>query len=390
MKLPRRTIPIAIVLLVVGGLGVGVWWRLAGDGAGDAQAESANGGEAPDVSATSTFSTDIAIPVEGREVVQGPLIISVNAAAQAAAARQTTLLAQVEGRVQSVAVRANDRVRAGQLLIQLDTAEYALEVDAARAGLAQAQAQFRELTLFDDEIADAEVRAERARVARAKSGLDAAEVRLRQAQLRLERTRVTAPFTGRAASVRVVVGQTVRTGDEVLTVVDLDPIEVEVQVLESEIGYLAPGRRATVTFAAFPGEPFTGRIATVNPMVDRETRTATVVVELPNREGRILPGMYARVALEARRFEDRILVPRASILERDRRTMLFVFEDGLAKWRYVTTGRMNDSLVEVVEHPETQMVEPGEIVLTDGHYTLIHDARVRIVENVAEEGGRPQ
>ena len=104
--------------------------------------------------------------------------------------------------------------------------------------------------------------------------------------------------------------------------------------------------------------------------------------------------MYANVALEARKFPDRILVPRAAVLERDRRTMLFVFEGegnvGLAKWRYVTTGLSNDSLVEIVPNPQTEMVEPGERVLVDGHYTLIHDAHVRIVPNVREAGGRPQ
>jgi RND family efflux transporter MFP subunit len=194
--------------------------------------------------------------------------------------------------------------------------------------------------------------------------------------------------------VKVVPGQTVRVGDELVSVVDLNPIRVEVQVLESEVGLLTAGRRATVSFAAFPGEQFTGRIETINPMVDRDTRTAKVTVTIPNPDHRILPGMYARVALEARKFADRILVPRAAVLERDRRTMLFVFEGegntGLSKWRYVTTGLANDSLIEIVENPETEMVQPGEVVLVDGHYTLIHDARVRLVENVKEAGGRPR
>ena len=133
---------------------------------------------------------------------------------------------------------------------------------------------------------------------------------------------------------------------------------------------------------------------TINPQVDRDTRTAKVTVTVPNRQGRILPGMYARVSLEARKFPDRILVPRAAVLERDRRTMLFAFEGdgntGLAKWRYVTTGMANDSLIEIVRHPDTEMVQPGERVLVDGHYTLIHDARVRLVASVRESGGRPQ
>ena len=77
----------------------------------------------------------------------------------------------------------------------------------------------------------------------------------------------------------------------------------------------------------------------------------------------------------------------AAILERDRRSMLFVFapnsdgsSTGLAKWRYVTTGLENDSQVEIVENPETDMVQPGEIVLTGGHQTLVHDARVRLTQ----------
>jgi RND family efflux transporter MFP subunit len=175
----------------------------------------------------------------------------------------------------------------------------------------------------------------------------------------------------------------------------LDPIKVEVQVLERQVGLLAMGRVAQVTFAAFPGEVFLGRIETINPMIESDSRTARVTVLIPNPEARILPGMYARVSLEARRFADRILVPKDAVLERDRRTMLFVYEgderSGLAKWNYVTTGLENDSLVEILENPDTEMLEPGQIVLVDGHYTLIHDAVVRISANPRrDKGGRPR
>jgi RND family efflux transporter MFP subunit len=177
-----------------------------------------------------------------------------------------------------------------------------------------------------------------------------------------------------------------------MTVLDLDPIRVEVQVLEGEVGYLSPGSIARVTLAAFPGETFTGRIATINPLVEAGTRTARVTVLVPNPAGRILPGMYAQVALQTRRYPDRVLVPRSAILERDRRTMLFVYEGddrgGRAKWRYVTTGLANDSMVEIVPSEETDSVRPGEVVLTDGHYTLIHDAHVRLVDDVESAGGR--
>jgi len=189
----------------------------------------------------------------------------------------------------------------------------------------------------------------------------------------------------------------VTAGTELLTVVDLDPIKVEVQVLEAELGTLSEGRRAEVRFAAFPGEVFRGAIRTINPLVDPESRTGRVTVVLPNADGRIKPGMYAEVALDAEALPDRILVPRTAILERGegrRRTMLFVYEEGprggLAKWRYVNPGRENDTYVEIlVEGPEQGMVEPGEIVLVDGHHYLAHDTPVRLVDDVVAEGGRP-
>jgi hypothetical protein len=96
--------------------------------------------------------------------------------------------------------------------------------------------------------------------------------------------------------------------------------------------------------------------------------------------------MYARVSLDADYFPDRILVPRTAILEKDRRTMLFVFEEGRAKWRYVTTGLENDTQVEIVPNDETSMVEPGEIVLVDNHYYIIHDAPIQLVETVPADG----
>ena len=386
----RSFVAVGVVLLAGLAVAGGLWARAARPPAAIGESSPT---PAP-TSATSTFATDVPLPVEGVAAVRDTLVLSVSAAGQAAAWQQTVISAQVAGRVAAVPVQESARVPAGTPLLTLDPAEYQLAVDEAQAEVRDARARYAELTLFDDRIADQALRAQRESVARARSGLDQAEVRLRRAQMELQRTGARAPFAGRVASLRVVPGEWVRPGDELMTVVALDPIRVEVQVLESEVGQLAPGRAAAVTFAAFPGERFRGRVATINPLVESGTRTARVTVLVQNPGGRILPGMYARVSLQARRLPGRVLVPRAAVLERDRRTMLFVYEGdrrgGLAKWRYVTTGLANDSLVEIVPGTETDSVRPGEVVLTDGHYTLIHDARVRLVESVARAGGRPQ
>jgi membrane fusion protein (multidrug efflux system) len=385
----KRLLGIGIFVILIAVLGAGMYLRIRGHSSNEAAAESP-GGDAPDVSASSAFATDVAIPVSGAPVIRDTLVLRVTASGEAAAWRQAVLTAQVRGRVVRLPVRENQNVRSGALLLALDSTEYGLNVEDAAAQLRKVQAEYQALTLFDSRaIQDSAVRAERERNARAKSGLDAAEVALRRARFELQQTRVRAPFPGRVASVNVVVGQMANVGTDLLTVVDLDSIKVEVQVLEGEVGYLKPGRRAQVRFSAFPDTVFEGRVATVNPMVDEQTRTAKVTVTVPNPDGRVLPGMYARVSLDAQRLPNRILVPRSAILERDRRTMLFVYEDGYAKWRYVTTGLENENYVEIVPNSETEMVKPGEIVLTDGHYTLIHDAHVRLVDDVKAAGGRP-
>lgn len=386
MTVSKRVLGAGIVLLVVAALGAGVWLRISAD----AEAEDApEGGEAV-TAASSMFSSDVAIAVEGAPVLLDTLVLSVSASGQAEGWRRAMVTAEVAGRVDRVPVRESQVVGPGEVLLTLDPVDYELALEEAEARLDRAEADYRERLLFDADL-PADVREERDRSARLKSGLGEAEIAVRRARLDLERTRVRSPFPGRVASLQVVPGQRVNANAELMTIVDVDPIRVQVQVLEGELAHLAPGGRAEVRFSAFPDQAFQGEIQTINPLVEQQTRTARVTVLVPNPTGRIMPGMYARVELEAQRVPDRILVPRSAILERDRRTMLFVHEDGRAKWRYVTTGMENETYVEILENPETDMVSEGEVVLTGGHFTLTHDAQVRLVDDYrGEETGRPQ
>jgi RND family efflux transporter MFP subunit len=401
MSFSRRSLSLITVSMILTVLGTGVYWRLRGGAAAGGQGEEmAPSGASADLgvaAGASQFSTDVPQPVTGVPAIRDTLWIRVTAAGQAEAFRRATLTAQLAGYVEAVPARENQSMARGSRLVTLDSTEYALRVAQARADLRTADADFQQMVLFDDEIADTELREERRRIARSRSGLEQREVELRRAELELARTRIEAPFEGRAADLRVVQGQWVTPGAELVTVVDLDPIKVEVQVLESELAVLREGRSAHVTFAAYPGEGFTGKVETINPVVDPETRTGRVTVLMANPEGRIKPGMYAEVALDAEALPDRVLVPRAAILERGegrRRTMLFVYEEdagvALAKWRYVNLGRENETHVELLrEGPEQDFVEPGELVLIDGHHYLAHDTPVRLVEDVVAAGGRP-
>lgn len=400
MKLSRGTLSLLTVFVLFLVLAAGVGWRLLAAGDGDEQARP----ELPDtegVEVQSSLAFAGAQPVTGVPVIQDTLWIPVIAAGQAAAYRQSPVATRTSGLVEEVFVRENDLVERGDLLIQLDTTEAEMELAQARSALVTAQVEYDVfmLTSRDDTILTPEERAEQERIVRATSGLNQAEANLRRAEMEMEWTRVRAPFRGRVADLQAVEGAFLNGGAEVLTLVELDPIKVEVQALESEVAFLEPGRRASVYFAAFPADTLGARVESVNPIVDPDLRSGRVTLVMPNPGHRIRPGMYARVEVEAQAYPDRIMVPREAVVERERgagraevvfmATRLDENGNGVAEWRYVATGLRNQTHVEVFVTEDTDIIQPGEIVLVDGHHYLAHDTEIRLVDDVAAAGGRP-
>jgi RND family efflux transporter MFP subunit len=394
MQPSRTLLSLLTIFLILAGVAGAVAWRVLSEDDATPQARA----ELPDTEGVEVASAGLfgnATPVRGEVVVQDTLWVHVVASGQAEAYRRSTVAARSSGIVMEVLVRENQLVQAGQLLVRLDTLEAAMELAQARAGLVQAQADFQERMLFSGDLLDPEARAERERIIRASSGLDQAEVAIQRGEMALANTEVRAPFAGRVADLKAVEGAFLGSGAEVLTLAQLSPIKVEVNVGEAEIAYLDAGRTARIRFAGMPEEQFTGRVESVNPLVDPESRSARVTLVLDNPGERIKPGMYADATLDARSYPDRVLIPRSAVVERDRRPVVFMANNvdeegnGVAEWRYVTQGQRNQTHVEILATEETQGLRPGEIVLVDGHHTLAHQVRIRLVDNVVVAGGRP-
>jgi membrane fusion protein, multidrug efflux system len=396
MRLSRSTLSLITVFLIFASLAAGVGWRLlAKTPAGDGARPSPPATEGVQVPSAAQFAG--AQPVRGAAVIRDTLWIPVTATGEARANRRSEVATRAAGVVERVFVRENDLVRQGDLLVQLDTTEATMEIERAEAQHLTALVDYRARMLAAGnalELLDDEARAERERRVRALSGLSAAELTLAQARRQVEFTRVRAPFTGRVADLKAVEGAYLNPGAVVLTLLEMHPIRIEAAVMESEIGYLEAGRRATVRFTSFGDETFGARVESVNPVVDSEARSARVTLSMPNPDHRIRPGMYARVVVDAQAYPNRVLVPREAVVERNRRTVVFVARDAndqgeaYAEWRWVTTGFRNQTHIEIVLHEDTDYVEPGEIVLVDGHHYLAHDTAVRLVDDVPAAVGR--
>jgi RND family efflux transporter MFP subunit len=274
--------------------------------------------------------------------------------------------------------------------VRLDTRPFDLAVSEAEAAVAQAEVQYNDNIVPDSIVSGKAPTEERRRNALARSGLQGARVRLDRARYDRERATIAAPFAGVVDRVNVAAGERLTSGAEVATIVDVGDLRIEAAVLEHDLSLIRVGGQAIITSSAAPGRQIVGRVAAVLPLIDSTTRAGRALVRFRN-DGSLRPGMYADVRLESTRLGDRVLVPAASVLERDGRTLVFVVQDGRAKWTYVTTGRSNGVDTEVLPDSSTGEipVKAGDRVLVEGHLTLTHDAPVRVVEK-AETPSRPE
>lgn len=360
-----------------------------------------------------------AVPVETGHARRRDLVMRITATGTAEATRQLQVQSGVAGTIVQLPIGEGDVVSAADLLAAIDDVELRLKVQIQRESLVAAMAKFaekrafmelaaqdtpvaRELaaaqqevisgvmspqqfrSLIDDPRFDALFETiTRDEVMASQDGLLTRRANYAMAELEMERARTLAPFGGQIAELQVVVGQRVGAGTKLLTLVDADPIRVRIAVLESEAGLVRVGRRAEVIFAAYPTEPFVGQVEAINPLVDPETKILQVIVSLPNPELRLRPGMFAQITLDTDIFSDRLLVPHAAVQLRDDRPMLFVVRDDRAQWVYIRKGLENADWVEVLEG-----VQPGDEVVTSGHYSLAHDAVVRVVATEEAKEGR--
>lgn len=210
-------------------------------------------------------------------------------------------------------------------------------------------------------------------VLRTRSGFSRAKTQLMRAELNLQNTVVLAPFDGFVSGIKVSQGQFVATGQLCMEFVDLSRILVEVGILEKETPYIKVGTRARVKFSAFAKDTLYGNVTAISPTISTETKTAKAIIELPNPQYKIKPGMYASVWIEGAQFSNRLIVLKKAIVERDGRKIVFVAQKEpsgreLAKWHYVQTGEENEIEVEILEG-----LEEGDEAIIENNFTLSHD-----------------
>jgi membrane fusion protein (multidrug efflux system) len=315
-------------------------------------------------------------PVTLNPVLAMDLVDRIEATGELLAKEHAQIAAEVGGRITEVLIDEGARVEAGAEVLAIDPERRSLERDSARAGAEEARENLREQEREYGRMRDlragkvaSQTRLDQVEtdLKLAKSRLLAAEAQLGVVERALRDATVTAPFSGLIARRTVSRGEFVVPGQELFELVSLDPIEVEFRVTEVDSGLVALGQTVDVRVAPFPDETFGATVTFVSPTIDTRTRTLRVKAQLENPEGRLRPGLFARVDLGISAREGIPMILEEAILRRADGAVVFRANGQNRVERIVIeTGVYHEGYVEVVRG-----LAPGEMIVSRGQARLV-------------------
>jgi membrane fusion protein, copper/silver efflux system len=176
---------------------------------------------------------------------------------------------------------------------------------------------------------------------------------------------LTAPASGFVIDKKIIEGQSIQAGSELYTIADLSDVWVEAQLREEDAGRVGMGAAATLQFTSYPGQPFTGRVTYIDPMLGEQARTVKARITVPNSDGRIKPGMYATVILNSS-TQSALTVPRSAVVQTGERALVFVdLGNGRLNAQTIRLGRTGGDYAEVLSG-----LTSGQRVVTSAQFLI--------------------
>jgi membrane fusion protein (multidrug efflux system) len=337
------------------GYGAPLWQKYAG---GDPPAS-------PPAAAPGGF----AVPVEAVTVAVERVDLTIPAVGSLRSNESVVLSPEIPGRVVEILGEEGQAVIAGTPIARLDQSVYKAEIAEIEANLALARANFKRA----DELLKKNAGTARARD-EAEAEMRVNEAKLASSNARLEKTVIAAPFDGVLGLRSVSVGQYLAEGDPIFKLEAIDPLKVDFRVPEIYFGNVRIGQTIKVTVDALPGDPIAGTVYAIDPLVDEQGRAIVVRAAIANKDRRLRPGLFARVALVYDTIENALLVPEQAIVPMGEDKFVFKVVEGKAVLTKVTIGERLLGRAEI-----RNGLAAGDAVVTAGQLKIRDGADVTVL-----------
>lgn len=296
--------------------------------------------------------------------------------------------AKVDSRINTLSLSEGDIVKTGSIVAILDTNELAAQVLQAQGNLSAAQSNFEQAELDYNRYAalssQGAISAQLLDNARTKRDAAAGQVRSAEGNVRLVEEKlnngnVMAPRDGVVTKKYVQSGTYTRAGAPIITLADLSILVAKAAVGESQVADLSIGSKVKVRVDAVSGQEFSGTITRISPVAALPARTFTAEISIPNEQGFLKAGMFAKVEMAGKVHPNALVIPESALVMRDdQKTVFVVGADNKVQQRILKLGFVGDGLAEVLAG-----VSQGETIVVEGQNKVKDGAEV----TVAKDGG---
>lgn len=351
----RKALAGAVAVVVILGVGLLSFWagtRNTPSGSASTPAAASAKGDSPP-----------GIVVEAQKVSVVKLPQALVAVGSLRSDETVILRPEVAGRVSGILFKEGERVAKGQVLIQLDDSVQRADLDRANANHILSKTKHeRAIDLRNKGFISSQALDE------SENNLKVAQADAELMRARSSKTTIRAPFAGTIGLRLVSVGDYVKEGQDMVNLESLDTLKVDFRVPELALSLLKDGQTLQITLDALPDKAYDGRVFAINPLIDANGRAVVIRAQVPNRDGKLRPGMFARVRLFTSESRDTLVVPEESLFPLGDDKYVYKVVEGKAVRQKIEIGQRREGRVEVVNGlvAEDVVVTAGAIKLREG------------------------
>jgi len=277
---------------------------------------------------------------------------------------------KVNGIINELNIQNGQKVKAGDLLAVIDDFDFKTKLIQAKQGLEKAEINFKDDLLSNYSTPDSTgLSAAKIKISRIRSGLNDALTALTVAEYNFNNTRIWSPINGVIANLEAKQWNPSSNYKNLCTIIFDELMEVEFPVIESEFSFISKGMPVGIVPFISDSSLISGKITSINPQVD-ESGMIKVKAQFKNN-GRLIDGMNVKVVIR-KAVPGRLVVPKEALVIRQGKDVIFVRQDSLAIWKYVTVEFENSTSLSIKEG-----LAEGDLVIISGNINLAHETTVR-------------
>ncbi len=308
-------------------------------------------------------------PVKVAVVRESAVSDDVTAVGTLLAEESVVIRPEIAGRLVKIHFSEGQSINAGAPLVSMDTSDLRAKLAANDADVTVNRQRFDRAK----DMAGQKFMSQQA-VEEASSNLSRAIAFKQETMAQLAKAEIRAPFKGVLGLRKVSTGAYLKAGEDIVNLDDIGSLKLDFRVPEAFLSKIAKDQDVNVRVDAFPKETFSGKIFAIEPSIDAQTRTILLRARVPNAEGKLKPGLFARVNLILERRGAALVVPEEAIVPKGNASFVVKVVDGKAEFVPVKIGRRRPGEVEIIDG-----LKVNDTVVTDGQIKLQPGAPVTVM-----------